>query len=153
MLGRTISDPEGVEASGLTEISGMGLLPMDTVFLGEKVQTQAQGNLGIVTGPLSALSGHPYQGYEIHMGRGQEQLPPIQNQGNVYGTYLHGIFDGVGIADTVIRSLCGKKGLDAATLTTFDQDAYKQAQYDLLAKGVREGLDMNLVYKIIHREV
>lgn len=153
MLGRTISDPEGVEASGLTEVAGMDLLPMDTVFLGEKVQTQAQGNLGAIDGPLSALSGLPYRGYEIHMGRGQEQLPPIQSKENVYGTYLHGIFDGPGIADAVIRSLCVRKGIDVSTLTTFDPDAYKQAQYDLLAQGVREGLDMSLVYKIIHREV
>ena len=38
MLGRTVSDPEQVEAAGVTESSGMGLLDMDTEFRGEKVQ-------------------------------------------------------------------------------------------------------------------
>ena len=32
MLGRSVSDPEGVEAAGLTELRGMGLLEMETVF-------------------------------------------------------------------------------------------------------------------------
>ena len=34
MLGRSVSDPEGVEAAGLTELRGMGLLEMETVFHG-----------------------------------------------------------------------------------------------------------------------
>lgn len=153
MLGRSISDPERVEAAGLTRVSGMDLLPMDTLFLGEKVQTQVQGRFGTIDGPLSGLSNLPYQGYEIHMGRGQEQLPPIQSQGNVYGTYLHGIFDGAGIADSIIRSLCARKNMDISDLCAFDQETYKQTQYDLLAQGVRDGLDMSLIYRIINREV
>ena len=36
MLGRRISDPEQVEAAGMTEAAGMGLLDMDTVFAGQK---------------------------------------------------------------------------------------------------------------------
>ena len=43
MLGRTVSDPEHVEAAGVTEINGLGLLEMDTEFRGEKVQTQTRG--------------------------------------------------------------------------------------------------------------
>lgn len=153
MLGRSICDPDGVEAAGLTQVAGMNLLPMDTLFLGEKVQTQVQGTFGAVGGPLSGLTGLVYQGYEIHMGRGQEQLPLIQNHGSVYGTYLHGIFDGPGIADAVIHDLCRKKGLDPSALTATTQEDYKQAQYDLLAQGVREGLDMSLIYRIVNREV
>lgn len=43
MLGTSVSDPGEVEAAGVTQIRGMGLLPMDTVFHGEKVQTQTKG--------------------------------------------------------------------------------------------------------------
>ena len=39
MLGDTLSDPLHVEAGGT--IKGMGLLPMDTVFAGEKTRTRA----------------------------------------------------------------------------------------------------------------
>lgn len=43
MLGDTLSDPLHVEAGGT--IKGMGLLPMDTVFAGEKTRTRAEGAL------------------------------------------------------------------------------------------------------------
>ena len=77
MLGRHISDPEQVEAAGVTEIDGMGLLPLETVFQGEKVQTQTNGVFSGVAGLLSELNGKRYAGYEIHMGRSQQQMPAL----------------------------------------------------------------------------
>ena len=153
MLGRTVCDPEQVESAGTTEIQGLGLLDMDTVFLGEKVQTQVAGIFTGVTGLLSILNGMDYTGYEIHMGRSQEQLPPLQGKGNVYGSYIHGIFDAPGVSDEILRAICTQKGLDFAALGTFDLQEYKERQYDLLADAVRGGLDMDLVYRIINREV
>ena len=153
MLGRTVSDPDQVEAAGTTEIQGLGLLDMDTVFQGEKVQTQVSGTFDGVTGMLSGLNGMSYTGYEIHMGRSQEKLPPLQGTGNVYGSYIHGIFDAPGVSDQILRAICTKKGLDFAALGTFDLQEYKGRQYDLLADVVRGGLDMELIYRIINREV
>ena len=153
MLGRRVSDPDQVEAAGITEIQGLGLLDMDTVFLGEKVQTQVAGTFDGVTGMLSGLNGMSYTGYEIHMGRSQEKLPPLQGRGNVYGSYIHGIFDAPGVSDEMLRAICARKGLDFAALGTFDLQEYKERQYDLLADAVRGGLDMELVYRIINREV
>ena len=49
--------------------------------------------------------------------------------------------------------LCRRKGLDPSEAQAFDPEAYKQRQYDKLAKGVREGLDMEFVYKILERKV
>ena len=46
MLGRAIRDPLGVEHGG--EISGMGLLPLETEFAGEKTRVRAQGVLDTV---------------------------------------------------------------------------------------------------------
>ena len=153
MLGRTVSDPDQVEAAGTTEIQGLGLLDMDTVFHGEKVQTQVSGTFDGVTGLLSGLNGMEYTGYEIHMGRSQEKLLPLQGTGNVYGSYIHGIFDAPGVSDQILRAICTKKGLDFAALGTFDLQEYKGRQYDLLADVVRGGLDMELIYRIINREV
>ena len=153
MLGASVRDPMGVEAAGVTEIKGMGLLPMDTVFQGEKVQQQTSGVFGEIPGALHSLSGMGYTGYEIHMGRSQQQLAPLVNQGNVYGSYIHGIFDGAGIAQAVIGDLAARKGIDPGTLTVFDPERYKQEQYDKLADAVRGGLDMDFVYKVLNREV
>lgn len=152
MLGTTVSDPEGVEAAGVTEIKGMGLLPMNTVFQGDKVQQQTVGTFQEVPGLLAPLNGLGYHGYEIHMGRSEEEIPPIQASGNVYGSYIHGIFDGDGIADTIIRCLAQKKGVDLGEIQSFDLNAYKEAQYDKLADAVRSGLDMELVYRVVNGE-
>jgi len=153
MLGTSIRDPLGVEAAGVTEVKGMGLLPMDTVFQGEKVQQQTGGVFGTISGPLHSLSGMAYAGYEIHMGRSGQQLPPLVSRGNVYGSYIHGIFDGAGIAQAVIGDLAARKGIDPGTLTVFDPERYKQEQYDKLADAVRGGLDMDFVYRVLNREV
>lgn len=153
MLGRRISDPDRVEAAGTTEIQGLGLLDMDTVFLGEKVQTQVAGTFDGVTGLLSGLNGMDYTGYEIHMGRSQEKKPPLQGRSNVYGSYIHGVFDAPGVSDGILKALCAKKGLDFSALGTFDLQEYKERQYNMLADAVRGGLDMELVYRVINREV
>lgn len=148
MLGNSVKDPDGVEASGVNEISGIGLLPIETVFLGEKVQRQTRGVFEGIEGIFASLNGMAYEGYEIHMGR-SGSLPPVISSGNVYGSYVHGIFDADGITDSVLRALCERKGAAFEQLGSFDHMAYKEAQYDKLAAAIREGLDMELVYRIL----
>ena len=152
MLGRSVSDPEGTESAGVGEIAGMGLLPVDTVFHGEKVQRQTAGTLENMTGVLKELNGLFYQGYEIHMGRSETKQPAVMNRNNVYGTYIHGIFDAPGVSDSVIRALCLRRGIEFAAVQSFDLQQYKERQYDLLADVVREGLDMDLVYRVLERK-
>lgn len=158
MMGESISDPEQVEASGVSEIRGMGLLRMETVFRGEKVQTQVSGVLSGIQGMLSELNGMDYAGYEIHMGRseirleGVSEIPVLNGVGTVYGTYVHGFFDAPGISDTVLKAICRQKGYDFQSLGHFDVEEYKERQYDLLADAVRSGLDMKLIYKVLQIE-
>ena len=152
MLGNRICDPDGVE-SDLPEIAGLGLLNMETVFRGEKVQRQTKGCFGRISGLLQNLSGMNYEGYEIHMGRSEQEMPPLAGSENVYGSYVHGIFDANGIADCILKALCEKKGADFSDLEVFDVKEYKERQYDLLADAVREGLDMDYIYRIINGEV
>ena len=153
MLGKRIADPNGVEAAGVTEIAGMGLLDTETVFYGEKVQTQTKGVLSGISGIFRGLNGLEYEGYEIHMGRGGEKGAPVVDKGSVYGSYVHGIFDKSGICDEILRALCDRRGVDFAALGSFDANEYKERQYDLLADGVRSGLNMDFVYKVLNREV
>ena len=157
MLGRSVADPEMTEADTPEEIKGMGLLPIETVFIGEKRQTQTTGVIQGVYGELACLNGMAFEGYEIHMGRSGENLPVIVSMSddpdcNVFGSYIHGIFDAHGIADTVVRVLCEKKGVDPSELGTFDRAAYKDQQYDLLAEHMRTNLDMDLIYRILDEQ-
>ena len=86
------------------------------------------------------------------MGRSGERQNPVLCRENVYGSYVHGIFDAPGVADTIVKVLCREKGVDPGSLQSFDPAAYKEQQYDKLAQAVRDGLDMDLVYRILNRE-
>ena len=152
MLGTSISDPQGVEAAGITQVKGLGLLDMDTVFQGEKVQLQTSGTLGPIPGVLHSLSGLRYRGYEIHMGRSAQPALPVQCSGNVYGSYIHGIFDAEGIGDAIVKDLAANKGVELGQLSHFDPESYMQHQYDLLADTLRAGLDMDFIYRVLNRE-
>ncbi len=152
MMGRSICDPQGVEAAPGETVAGLGLMEMDTVFLGEKIQRQTRGTFRGLTGLLAGLNGLDYQGYEIHMGRGGA-LPPMAGSGRIFGSYIHGVFDAPGVADAVLRAICAEKGVDFTALGSFDMAQYKEQQYDRLAAGVRAGLDMDLVYRILDRRI
>lgn len=68
---------------------------------------------------------------------------------NVFGTYVHGIFDEGTFASRLVELLADRKGISmCSTLDTTYAD-YKDTQYDLLADGVRKSLDMGEVYKIL----
>lgn len=66
--------------------------------------------------------------------------------GNVFGTYLHGLFDTGELTDALARWLLTRKGLDPVAVQPEDQKAYQERQFDLLADVVRSSLDMHAVY-------
>ena len=68
------------------------------------------------------------------------------NRGNIYGSYLHGVFDGPGIAETLAASLAKAKGIRWEEGGMTDYREYRQLQYDRLAAALRESLDMEAVY-------
>lgn len=144
MLGTELADPQDVEQGG--SMAGMGLLPCRTVFRTEKVRKEGSGILADVGGIFRGLSGLPYSGYEIHMGISAGAN--IVNSGNVYGSYIHGLFDTAGTAGLVASALMTARGLDASAVKAFDMKKYRQEQYDRLAGELRKALDMDLVYRI-----
>lgn len=165
MMGQTLADPNGVEAGGTMD--GMCLLPTHTTFCADKMTTQVHGTFDMVDGLLSDLSGIAFDGYEIHMGettyahgarplttiiRGDQPVGDGATSGNCYGTYVHGIFDREAVSKALVSALLKRRGLSDADVQTFDADAYKQQQYDLLADAVRKALDMDMVYHILNRE-
>ena len=166
MLGEEISDPKGVEKGGT--IKGMGLLPIRTVFEGKKTRTRIRGRFGKPDGILKEMQDVFIEGYEIHMGRtivenGRELLSVSDEtngekkktdgtwRNNVYGCYIHGIFDTADASDEFVRAVLKEKGFDPSYVKSKDYRHYKEEQYNLLADALRENLDMEYLYEIIEK--
>ena len=163
MLGENLEDPEGVEEGGT--LRGMGLLPTKTVFTAEKTRTRVSGEIQKLSGIFQGLSGKRLEGYEIHMGvtdiNGKAEGFSIITEEekcskadgacreNVYGTYVHGIFDEDGIAEEMVRILAERKGIQLSEHQYMDRHAYKESQYDQLADTLRKYLDMDRIYEIM----
>ncbi len=76
------------------------------------------------------------------------------SRGNVYGAYVHGIFDAPGVASALVSALLKAKGLpeELPGEKDFDYRAYRESQYDKLAEILRESLDMAAIYKMLEGE-
>ncbi len=157
MLGEVIRDPYQMESGG--EISGMGLLPIETIFARDKTTRQTRGRIERLGGDLSCLSDMEFYGYEIHMGEsslcgcarqaeGKDIPDAVFHVQNVYGSYIHGIFDAPHIAEKIVQMICNKKHVSCQTASV-DRQRYKELQYDRLAQGLRDSLDMEQVYRIL----
>ena len=159
MLGETITDSVGAEGGG--SISGMGFLKLKTDFSNEKTRSRTEGRFAEVSGAFAKLSGAKFYGYEIHNGRTiSEGTPPLScentdlgaQNGSVYGCYIHGIFDSAEVSECIVKTLFERKGLTYGGGKT-DRKYYKEMQFDILAKNVRNNLDMELVYKILDKGI
>ena len=153
MLGKKIADPSGIEEGG--EIRGLELLDFETVLGENKKRIQVKGRLKKMEGPLSVLSDHEIEGYEIHMGvstydKTKEIIEdPVIRKDNIYGTYIHGIFDAGRTASDIIRVLAERKGVLCETGEMLSYREFKETQYEKLAHTLREYLDMEYIYEIM----
>ena len=159
MLGTKVSDPEGIEGGGETE--GLSLLPVTTVLSGEKKTEQFRGTFVKAEGVIAGLEGLEAEGYEIHMGRtfpdgSAGHFASVFTSddtgtcsGNVYGTYVHGVFDKRGVAETVVKALAGRKGVNLSAYDASGHREFKEREYDRLAAVVREHLDMDRIYSML----
>ena len=152
MLGETLSDPYGTEGGG--EMHGMGLLPIDTVFSDRKTRTRMQADV-----LASDFAGAKLDGYEIHTGkttvRGdafcilENGQPDGCVSGNVFGTYLHGLFDTGSLTQKLAEYLCKRKGISCEQAAPVSHAEYQEQQFDLLADGIRHALDMKAIYALM----
>lgn len=172
MLGKTLYDPLGVEGS-TEKINGLGLLDIETIFEPEKVTTQVNGKIEAQGLPFCQAS-QPIsvKGYEIHMGRttlGKGARPFItiteslgrpvhyqegavdENQ-QVFGTYLHGIFDEAEFTGQLITYLLQKKGLTAKVQKQISLEAYKEQEYEKLAEIFRRHVNMEKIYQLMEEQ-
>ena len=146
MMGMEVCDPQHVEGN-IDRLPGLGLLPTTTTMSGEKVTRQVTCEYG--------------GGYEIHMGQTFPEGCMAQSasdftsddtgvcEGNIYGTYIHGIFDREGVAAVVVNALADKKGVALSGGDTSGHREFKEKEYDRLAAMLRENLDMDRIYSML----
>ncbi|MCX2722830.1 cobyric acid synthase [Roseibium salinum] len=149
MLGRTISDPEGIEGAPGT-VDGLGLLDVDTLLTAEKSTVTASGT--------HLASGAPVSGYEIHIGRttGADCRNPmmmleggcpdgaVSSDGRVSGTYIHGLFT----HDAFRAAYLGSFG--AGSDLAYDRSIDRIL--DALAAHLEEALDVDVLFDIARND-
>ena len=152
MLGQMLDDPAGTESGKPLSLAGLGLLPTRTTFDAQKRRTQVRA---VALG--APFAGARMTGYEIHNGRTTVNGEPFCRLAdgtpegcvckNVFGTYLHGLFDSGELTQALVKLLCARKGISPRETRPTSMAEYRQTQFDLLADGVRKALDMGAVYR------
>jgi len=150
MMGQEICDPDHVEGS-IERLPGLGLLPVSTKMLGDKVTRQIKFHFLDKEMECS--------GYEIHMGITSPMLEAKSSHVNkladgtkdgywvsnkCFGSYIHGILDNEAVIDYLLEPYTAKLNEQP-----FDYDAFKEQQYDKLAEHIRQHVNIDLVYQMV----
>ena len=156
MLGQTISDPYGTEGGGT--LRGLGLLPVETVFQTQKTRTR------VTASGCGWFEGAFIEGYEIHMGQTASQsTAPFcvlsdgraegAVNGNIMGTYLHGLFDSAQMVEQLADRLCTQKGIAPDSHTVMNYRDYQEREAHRWAKVLRKHLNLEQIYAIMEETV
>jgi adenosylcobyric acid synthase len=163
LLGRQVIDMDGVEGAAGQVANALGLLPACTRFSSAKHTHQAR---------LRLPGGDVLSGYEIHAGEtalepGATQFGEIierngqpvcisdgavSEDGHVWGTYLHGVFENDAFRRGWLRRLSARRragATDSGTITLPNLHAMRQAEYDRLADVVEAHVDMPAVLRLM----
>ncbi|HEX2894308.1 MAG TPA: cobyric acid synthase [Marmoricola sp.] len=136
MLGRTISDPDGVEGPAGAVADGLGLLAARTEFGTDKVLRLPSG---------TAL-GEPVSGYEIHHGRleveGGDRFPGGLRDASVYATMWHGSLESDGFRQAFLGEIAQRSGRTRTPSGVVFAD-HREARLDLLGDLVEQHLDVD----------
>ena len=161
MLGQEIVDPEHVESS-TSKINGLALLKTSTTILSTKQTKQVTGRVRNCLEICEGIKGETISGYEIHMGitdiTGNSKSAIELEEGildgavnfeeNVFGTYLHGIFEDDNFRNSLLEGMRKKKGIDINDHQV-NYKRFKEMEYDKLANLVRENIDIQVVKEIM----
>ena len=161
MLGGELADPLGIEGSA-GSVDGLGLLDMRTELAPEKQLRNVSGQLAALEGvaalgPDVARGAAPVAGYEIHMGvsagpalerpalvlqdaGGQRPDGALSPDGQVLGTYVHGLFE----APAALSALLQWAGLEKVQFV--DLGARREADLDRLADAVEQSVDLHALF-------
>ena len=151
ILGQKIADPYGIESSKQT-IHGFGLLPISTTMARQKTLTRVEG--------IHLSSRLKVRGYEIHHGQtvGTSLIPFVFREdgevigagvegGQIWGTYLHGIFDADEFRRWFIDRLRVRRNLPAIGKVCAVYDL--EPSLERLADVVRRCLKIDEIYRLM----
>jgi len=166
MLGKTISDPHGIEST-LKTITGLGLLDIITELTPEKVLSQVSATMKLGNDTCVV------KGYEIHCGISKyeskseaefelnESAPPtallinksdnqttdgcVSKDNKIAGTYLHGIFDEGGATQLLVDWLDSNNDIQK----TINLNEHRENQLERLAYVCAKHLKISAINDII----
>lgn len=154
MLGRQIIDNQQVESKA-TSALGIGLLNATTHFYVSKETYNTKAKFvkdALISNGLDSI-----EGYEIHCGQTivhdhsdvwiqQNSRVLACNQNNVYGTYLHGMFDNADFVEGMLKHVLIRKGLD---ISRIKRPVYDLDVYDQLTSHFEKYCDMERLVSIV----
>ena len=154
MLGESISDHLGIENIA-GESKGLGYLALQTDLKPNKDLKRVKGTFRLA-GNIGKL-----QGYEIHCGRtlGKALERPfceiqdqkgecyfdgcISDDGQILGTYLHGLFESAELTGAVLKWVTGKDH------TTTDWQTIRSQELDRLADTLEQNLNIEMLMDLL----
>ncbi|MBU1216560.1 cobyric acid synthase [bacterium] len=129
MMFERILDPLGIE-SGEKEVKGFGRIKGDVIFEAEK--TVKKG--------LYKLFGHKIQGYEIHNAQAKNLATKKKN---LYGTFLHGLFDNDGIRYEIFSQI-------DKNYQGYNFKEYKKQSIKNFAQHIEKHVDIDFIVQNLH---
>jgi adenosylcobyric acid synthase len=152
MLGRTLVDAGFESAAGTYR--GLGLLDCVTRFSSYDKNTTQVTRAACNVPPILSAMGN-VTGYEIHMGTTEpgtcrealEGEGLASDDGLVFGTYMHGLFQNPAAANALLSYLSSKKGLPFTPLQKEARDPY-----DALADLYEKHVDMDAIVSLANRK-
>lgn len=149
MLGENITDPFGIEGE-VGETAGLNLLPMRTELSKEKTLENQQGVFNFSGSQVEVT------GYEIHVGQttltqpltpiltiNGEKHGAINEDQNIAGCYLHGVFDQADAIDALAR------WCDVGLEKSQNLDDIQEQAIDKLADVCEEYLDISQIEQLL----
>lgn len=168
LLGREITDGQGLEGGDTRKVPGLGLLEVTTNFTPIKATHLVEAKI-VGDGPLlGPCRGMTVRGYEIHMGESRPLRPgravaEISKQGRrqvllqdgalsadgmIWGTYIHGVFDNDNLRGRILAYLRQVRGL-AEPQEEYRFAADLDERLDRLARIVGKAIDLKKLSEIM----
>ncbi len=159
MLGKYLYDPHFKEGSIISNknIKGIGLLPIETIFLKDKITTQIECNSNW---PVEAK----IKGFEIHNGISKiiknidsSKVYPLYDKsdlgwfikkgkkGSVTGTYIHGAFENDIWRNSYLNMIREQKGLPKLDNISKNYKIKQERIIDNLAKQFKKHINLELL--------
>lgn len=164
IIGTRLED-ETLSEGGQKSVPGLDLIPVVTTF--EKKKVLRQDTLSPAGAePFLAGTDLKVKGYEIHHGRtrrlkgaGPAFFYPdgkpegcVNENGLVFGTYLHGLFDNDGFRRHFVNTLRKLGKLPELDRPTVNAEAVRNRAFDSLADKVLENIDEKLLLQLVGLE-